>query len=150
MEDVDEVCNSQHTCDRRSHYYSVQVPIPHNDYATNLVYYPQISVTCCPTGALPSSHLPPVQKRPFSPSEVDKFRTISLLNVEGKIYFAMRADRLLQFVQDNKYIDLSIQKGGLVEISGCLEHTDILSQLIREAKAEKKDLVITRMYLANV
>ena len=42
---------------------------------------------------------------------VDKFRTISLLNVEGKIYFAMRADRLLKFVQDNKYIDSSIQKG---------------------------------------
>ena len=82
-------------------------------------------------------------------AEVGKFRTISLLNVEGKIYFAMRADRLLKFVQDNKYIDPSIQKGGLPEISGCLEHTAILSQLIREAKAEKKDLVITWLDIAN-
>ena len=82
-------------------------------------------------------------------SQVDNFRTISLLNVEGKIYFAMRADRLLKFVQDNKYIDSSIQKGGLPEISGCLEHTAILSQLIREAKAEKKNLVITWLDVAN-
>ena len=82
-------------------------------------------------------------------SEIDKFRTISLLNVEGKIYFAMRADRLLKFVQDNEYIDSSIQKGGLPEISGCLEHTAILSQLIREAKAGKKNLVITWLDVAN-
>ena len=74
---------------------------------------------------------------------------ISLLNVEGKIYFAMRADRLLKFVQDNKYIDSSIQKGGLPAISGCLEHTAVLSQLIREAKAERKNLVITWLDIAN-
>ena len=61
----------------------------------------------------------------------------------------MRADRLLQYVQDNKYIDSSIQKGGLPEISGCLEHTAILSQLIREAKADKKNLVITWLDVAN-
>ena len=82
-------------------------------------------------------------------TEINKFRTISLLNVEGKIYFSLRADRLLKFVQDNKYIDPSIQKGGLPEISGCLEHTSILSQLIREAKTEKKDLVITWLDIAN-
>ena len=82
-------------------------------------------------------------------TEISKFRTISLLNVEGKIYFSLRADRLLKFVQDNKYIDPSIQKGGLPEISGCLEHTSVLSQLIREAKTEKKDLVITWLDIAN-
>ena len=80
---------------------------------------------------------------------VDQFRTISLLNVEGKIYFALRADRLLQFVQANGYIDSSIQKGGLPDISGCLEHTAVLSQLIREAKAGKKNLVITWLDIAN-
>ena len=82
-------------------------------------------------------------------TSIDKFRTISLLNVEGKIYFALRADRLLKFVQENGYIDPSIQKGGLPSISGCLEHTAVLSQLIREAKLEKKNLVITWLDIAN-
>ena len=80
---------------------------------------------------------------------VEKFRTISLLNVEGKLYFALRADRLLTFTMANKYIDTSIQKGGVPAISGCLEHTAILSQLIREAKTEKKDLVVTWLDIAN-
>ena len=74
-------------------------------------------------------------------TEVEKFRTILLLNVEGKLYFALRADRLLQFSLANKYIDTSVQKGGVPRISGCLEHTSILSQLIREAKAGKKGLI---------
>ena len=82
-------------------------------------------------------------------TSVDKFRTISLMNVEGKLYFALRADRLLHYTLANKYIDTSIQKGGVPGISGCMEHTAILSQLIREAKAEKKGLVVTWLDIAN-
>ena len=82
-------------------------------------------------------------------TSVDKFRTISLLNVEGKLYFALRADRLIHYTLANKYIDTSIQKGGVPGISGCMEHTAILSQLIREAKAEKKGLVVTWLDIAN-
>ena len=80
---------------------------------------------------------------------VEKFRTISLLNVEGKLYFALRADRLLRYVLENGYIDTSIQKGGVPGVSGCLEHTAVLSQMIREAKAEKKSLVVTWLDIAN-
>ena len=80
---------------------------------------------------------------------VDKFRTISLLNVEGKLYFALRADRLLSYAVKNGYIDTSIQKGGVPGVSGCLEHTAILSQMIREAKAEKKNLTVTWLDIAN-
>ena len=81
--------------------------------------------------------------------EVRKFRTISLLNVEGKIYFALKADRLTQFIQGNRYIDESIQKGGIPGVSGCLEHTSLLTQLIREAKTERKNLVVTWLDIAN-
>ena len=81
--------------------------------------------------------------------EVDKFRTISLLNVEGKLFFALKAKRLLTFALANNYIDTSIQKGGIPEVSGCLEHTALLSQLIREAKTEKGNLVVTWLDIAN-
>ena len=81
--------------------------------------------------------------------EVEKFRTISLLNVEGKLFFAMKAERLTQFIMSNKYIDESIQKGGVPGVSGCLEHTALLSQLIKEAKEGRKNLVVTWLDIAN-
>ena len=53
----------------------------------------------------------------FTPKErnsktVNQFRTISLLNVEGKIFFAILAKRLTSFLIGNLYIDTSVQKGG--------------------------------------
>ena len=82
-------------------------------------------------------------------TSVEKFRTVSLLNVEGKLYFAIKADRLLKFILTNDYIDTSIQKGGVPAVSGCLEHTAVLSQLIREAKAGRGNLVVTWLDIAN-
>merc|ERR1711879_916125 len=80
---------------------------------------------------------------------VDQFRTISLLNVEGKLFFSLKADRITTFLLKNSLIDPSIQKGGIPGVSGCLEHTSILSQLIREAKKEKTNLVVTWLDIAN-
>ena len=75
--------------------------------------------------------------------------TLTPLNVEGKLYFALWSDRLVTYTLSNKYIDTSIQKGGVPGVSGCMEHTAILSQLIREAKAEKKGLVVVWLDIAN-
>ena len=81
--------------------------------------------------------------------EIRKFRSISLMNVEGKLFFAMKAARLTDYMLVNSYIDTSLQKGGVPGVSGCLEHTAVLSQLIKEAKADKKNLVITWLDIAN-
>ena len=43
--------------------------------------------------------------------EMEEFRTISLLNVEGKLFFALKAKRLLTFALANKYIDTQYKKG---------------------------------------
>ena len=82
-------------------------------------------------------------------TDISKFRTISLLNVEGKLYFSFKAKRLLDYTLANGYIDTTIQKGGIPGVSGCLEHTALLSQLIQEAKSEKKNLVITWLDISN-
>ena len=81
--------------------------------------------------------------------DVEKFRTISLLNVEGKLFFGLKAERLLKYALANGCIDTTIQKGGVPEMSGCLEHTAVISQLIREAKEKKGDLVVTWLDIAN-
>ena len=69
------------------------------------------------------------------------------MNLEGKLFFALKSERILDFVLKNEYS--YIQKGGVPGMSGCLEHTAVLSQLIREAKRDKKNLVVTWLDIAN-
>ena len=80
----------------------------------------------------------------FTPKEkgsnhVTDFRTISLLNVEGKIFFAVLARPM---TTANQYIDTSVQKGGVPGFSGCLEHTSAINQIISETKVNNKDLSV--------
>ena len=81
--------------------------------------------------------------------QIGQFRTISLLNVEGKIFFSIMARRMTTYMTSNEYIDTSVQKGGVPGFSGCIEHTSVLSQLIHEAKVNKTDLTVVWLDLAN-
>ena len=90
----------------------------------------------------------------FAPKEeksenVQQFRTISLLSVEGKIFFSVVAKRLTSYLVENKYLDTSVQKGGVPGFSGCLEHTAVLSELIHQAKQQRGDLSVIWLDLAN-
>jgi hypothetical protein len=80
---------------------------------------------------------------------IEQFRTISLLNVEGKIFFSVLARRMTNYMVDNQYVDTSVQKGGVPGFSGCIEHTSIITQLVSEAKINKKDLTVVWLDLAN-
>ena len=54
--------------------------------------------------------------------EIGQFRTISLLNVEGKIFLAVLARRMTTYMLSNEYINIAVQKGCIPGVSGCLEH----------------------------
>ncbi|XP_061896860.1 uncharacterized protein LOC133645950 [Entelurus aequoreus] len=82
-------------------------------------------------------------------TKLEQFRTISLLSVEGKIFFRILSRRLTDFLLKNAYIDTSVQKGGIPGVSGCLEHTGVVSRLIREAREGKGDLAVLWLDLAN-
>lgn len=73
---------------------------------------------------------------------IDQFRVISLLSVESKIFFSIVARRLSSFLLSNNYIDTSVQKGGIPGMPGCLEHTGVVTQLIREAREGRGDLAV--------
>ena len=80
---------------------------------------------------------------------IDQFRIISLLNTEGKMFFGILSRRLSNFLLKNNYIDTSVQKGGVAGMPGCIEHTGVVSQLIREAKENKGNLAVLWLDLAN-
>lgn len=90
----------------------------------------------------------------FVPKELnstglDQFREISLLDVEGKIFWAIIAKRLTSYLIANKYVDTSVQKGGVPGFSGCLEHTSAISQIIKEAKSNNSTLSVVWLDLTK-
>ncbi|GFO27689.1 reverse transcriptase [Plakobranchus ocellatus] len=80
---------------------------------------------------------------------INQFRRISLLNVEGKIFFSVMASRLTKYLTENGYINTSIQKGGIPGVSGCLEHATMIWEVIQRAKSEKLNLDVVWLDLAN-
>ena len=81
--------------------------------------------------------------------EIGQFRTISLLNVDGKIYFGILAARVMKFVQSNGYINETVQKAGVPGIPGCVEHAFTIWDAIQKSKEEKGDLSVVWLDLAN-
>ena len=80
---------------------------------------------------------------------IKEFRTISLLNVEGKILLSLLSKRITRFWLTNNYIDTSVQKGGIPGVSGCIEHVSVLTQIIKEVVKNKGDLSVIWLDLAN-
>lgn len=78
-------------------------------------------------------------------SNIRQFHVISLLSVEGKIFFMIMAQRLTDFLLKNVYIDTSVQKGGVPGVPGCLQHTGVVTQLIREARENREDRAAVQM-----
>ncbi|TWW66935.1 hypothetical protein D4764_20G0009670 [Takifugu flavidus] len=80
---------------------------------------------------------------------INQFRTISLLSVEGKVFFSIVSRRLTEFLLKNNYINTSVQKGGIPGVPGCLEHNGVVTQLIREAHESKGELAVLWLDLTN-
>ena len=87
-----------------------------------------------------------------SPSEnkLSDFRAIALLNVEGKLFFILVSKRLeTHLIHNNKFISNSIQKGCMEKIPGCWEHLPMVWHALKEARAQKSNLAIMWLDLAN-
>ena len=87
-----------------------------------------------------------------SPSEnkLSDFRPIALLNVEGKPFFNLVSKHLeTHLIHNNKFINNSIQKGGMEKIPGCCEHLSMVWHALKEARAQKSNLAIIWLDIAN-
>ena len=80
---------------------------------------------------------------------LNQFRPISLLNVEGKIFFSIMSSRLTEFVMSNQYVDISVQNGGIPGVPGCIEHTSMIWEAIQRAKRSRLSLYVVWLDLAN-
>ncbi|XP_063080140.1 uncharacterized protein LOC134470047 [Engraulis encrasicolus] len=81
--------------------------------------------------------------------DIEEFRSISLLSAECKAFFKIVSNRLMRYLLKNSYIDTSVQKGGVPGVPGCIEHTGVVTQLIREARESRGDLAVLWLDLAN-
>ena len=59
------------------------------------------------------------------------------------------ATRLTKYLKENEYLDVSVQKGGIPGVPGCVEHATMIWDAIQRAKSEKKDLDVLWLDLAN-
>ncbi|KAL2078851.1 hypothetical protein ACEWY4_024595 [Coilia grayii] len=80
---------------------------------------------------------------------IGQFRSIALLNVEGKIFFSILAKRVTSYLVSNGYIDTSCQKAGVPGFPGCVEHSAVIWEQIQRAKRERRDLHVVWLDLAN-
>ncbi|KAL7886007.1 hypothetical protein AOLI_G00063020 [Acnodon oligacanthus] len=64
-------------------------------------------------------------------TQLDQFCIISLLCFEAKILFSAISKRLCTYLTKNTYIN-TVQKAGISGMPGCVEHTSVVTQLIRE------------------
>ncbi len=59
------------------------------------------------------------------------------------------AQRTIEFLTENEYTDKSIQKGFIEKISGCVEHTEAVTDMLQDAKKNGKPIVTTWLDLQN-
>ena len=80
--------------------------------------------------------------KPPQEDEIDDFRMLGLLNVEGKLFFSLISSEIIQHVVDNnKLINQSIQKGCMPKVPGCWEHMSMVWEALKDARAKKKGII---------
>ena len=74
---------------------------------------------------------------------------IALSSVIGKTYHLIISRRITDFLVKNGIINPSVQKAFLPGISGCFEHNNIMLEMIKSSRINKKTLHITCFDLAD-
>jgi len=70
------------------------------------------------------------------------FRMIALSSTIGKIMHQILAERTVKFMIGNNYINPLIQKAFISKINGTIEHNQVLHEIIKHAKRNKKSFHI--------
>lgn len=82
-------------------------------------------------------------------NDPSNFRMISLTSCVSKLFHQILADRTIEYLIANKLIDNETQKAFLPGISGCIDHTLCLREIIAHARHVKRTAHITFFDLAD-
>ena len=77
------------------------------------------------------------------------FRPITLESIPLKVFTSCLRNSMFSFLTSNQYIENNIQKGFTPNLSGTLEHTAQMANIINKARIKQRSLVITLLDLKN-
>ena len=84
-----------------------------------------------------------------SPNEPSNFGPTALTKCDGKIFFALVAKSVLKHMTKNSFFDLRLQKGFLPGVSGCIEHTSLISEVLRDARSHQRSICVSWLDMRN-
>ena len=82
-------------------------------------------------------------------NDPSNFRPITLESVPLKVFTSSLRNSIYAFLYENGYVEQRIQKGFTPKISGTLEHTAQMANIINKARTKQRSLVITLLDLKN-
>ena len=82
-------------------------------------------------------------------NDPSNFRPITLESIPLKVYTSCLRNSMYTFLVANSYIEHNIQKGFTPNLSGTLEHTAQMSNIINKARIKQRSLIITLLDLKN-
>ena len=71
------------------------------------------------------------------------FRMIALTANVAKLYHTLESSRSISFMIMNEYLDPSAQKAFIQGVNGCVEHVEVIQEVIQHAKNKHKTVHIT-------
>ena len=77
------------------------------------------------------------------------FRPITLESIPLKVFTSCLRNKTFQFLVENNYIEQNIQKGLTPKLSGTLEHTAQMANIINKARTKQRSLIITLLDLKS-
>jgi hypothetical protein len=111
-----------------------KLPCIHHILAT---LYNKLLIHPVPPSTWTSSKITLIYKKGEA-SQAQNFRMIALSCTMGKIYHQLMANRTVNYMMLNKFIDPAIQKAFIKKVNGTIEHNILLHEIIDHAKANNK------------
>ncbi len=82
-------------------------------------------------------------------SQPGLMRDITILNVEGRLFWSVFQRRVANFMLENGYIPRAVQKAFLEGVAGCVEHATAVGEAVRDARERERQLVLVWLDLKN-